>query len=74
MEYFIAELKKHNLSGRKFALIENGSWAPVAGKLMAAMVAELKQTEIVGETVTMLSAVKPETEAALAALAWILAE
>ena len=74
MEYFITELKKHNLSGRKFALIENGSWAPVAGKLMAAMVAELKQTEIVGETVTMLSAVKPETEAALAALAWILAE
>ena len=41
---------------------------------MAAMVAELKQTEIVGETVTMLSAVKPETEAALAALARILAE
>ena len=74
MEYFITELKKHNLSGRKFALIENGSWAPVAGKLMAAMVAELKQTEIVGETVTMLSAVKPETEAALAALARILAE
>ena len=74
MEYFITELKKHNLSGRKFALIENGSWAPVAGKLMAAMVAELKQTEIVGETVTMLSAVKPETESALAALARILAE
>lgn len=74
MEYFITELKKHNLSGRKFALIENGSWAPVSGKLMAAMVAELKQTEIVGETVTMLSAVKPETEAALAALARILAE
>lgn len=74
MEYFITELKKHNLSGRKFALIENGSWAPVAGKLMAAMVAELKQNEIVGETVTMLSAVKPETEAALAALARILAE
>lgn len=74
MEYFITELKKHNLSGRKFALIENGSWAPVAGKFMAAMVAELKQTEIVGETVTMLSAVKPETEAALAALARILAE
>ena len=74
MEYFITELKKHNLSGRKFALIENGSWAPVAGKLMAAMVAELTPTEIVGETVTMLSAVKPETEAALAALARILAE
>ena len=74
MEYFITELKKHNLSGRKFAPIENGSWAPVAGKLMAAMVAELKQNEIVGETVTMLSAVKPETEAALAALARILAE
>lgn len=69
MEYFIAELKKHGLAGRKFGIIENGSWAPVAGRLMTAAVSELKNTEILGETVTILSAVKPETEEKLFALA-----
>lgn len=73
MEYFIAELKKHGLAGRKFGIVENGSWAPMAGKLMAAMVSELKNAEIAGDTVTILSAVKPETEEKLSALADALA-
>ena len=34
MENFLSDLKAHNFRGRKYSLIENGSWAPQAGALM----------------------------------------
>lgn len=69
METLLADLKAHNLQNRKFALIQNGSWAPASGKLMGEILAGFKGFEQIGETVTLKSAVKDEQFAALGALA-----
>ena len=58
MEYFITELKKHNLSGRKFALIENGSWAPSAARTMKGMLDAMKEITVVEPVVTVRGALK----------------
>ncbi len=72
MEHFINDLKLHNFQNRKYAIVENGSWAPQAGKLMEAAISEWKGMEKRGETVTVLSAV--QDPAPLVALAKTLAE
>lgn len=69
METLLTDLKAHNLQNRKFALIQNGSWAPASGKLMGELLAGFKGFEQIGETVTLKSAVKDEQAAALTALA-----
>jgi flavorubredoxin len=47
MEDFLNHLKAKNFQKRKVAYIQNGSWAPSAGKTMKAIVANLKEiTEI----------------------------
>lgn len=69
MENFLADLKAHNFRGRKFALVENGSWAPVAGNCMAEQLSAMKDMTQIGEKVTVLSSVKEEQAAALRALA-----
>ena len=69
METLLLDLKAHNLQNRKFALIQNGSWAPASGKLMGELTAALKGFEQIGETVTLKSAVKAEQRQALEELA-----
>lgn len=69
METLLTDLKAHNLQNRKFALIQNGSWAPAAGKLMGELLAGFKGFEQIGETVTLKSSVKGEQQQALYALA-----
>lgn len=69
MEYFLNELKLHGLRGRKYALIENGSWAPWAAKGMKEILSALKDTQQLGETVTLLSAGGEEEKNALISLA-----
>lgn len=69
METLLADLKAHNLQNRKFALIQNGSWAPASGKLMSDLLAGFKGFEQIGETVTLKSAVKQEQYQALNTLA-----
>lgn len=69
MEQLIHDLVSHNLQGRKVALIENGSWAPVSGKLMRGMLSELKGTEFIGDAVTVNSALAEGQLAELDALA-----
>jgi flavorubredoxin len=54
---------------KKVALIENGTWAPTAGKVMKEMFGTLKDVEIVGDLVTIRSRMKKSDEAALEALA-----
>lgn len=66
---FIHRLQVKGYSHRKVALLENGSWAPSAGKVMAEMVAQMKDVEKVGETVTIRSRMKESDAPALEALA-----
>ncbi|MBR6286762.1 MAG: FprA family A-type flavoprotein [Bacteroidaceae bacterium] len=65
---FLIHLKWKNYQKRRVAIVENGSWAPVAGKRMAEMIAELKDVTLVGDILTIRSAMKPTDEPALAAL------
>lgn len=69
MELLINELKAHNLANRKVALIQNGTWSPMSGKLMNEAFAGMKNIEQVGETLTVRAALKPEQSAQIDALA-----
>ena len=69
MESLLADLKAHAWQRRTVALIENGSWAPQAGKLMRAELEQMKDITIVGETISLKSAAQPQQEEALAFLA-----
>lgn len=74
MANLLHDLKEHNLQNRKFAIIENGTWALQAGKIMRASLEGMKKTEIIGETFSIKSAMKPEQYAELEALADVIAE
>ncbi len=69
MERLLADLRAHAMQGRKYSLIENGSWSPQAGKLMDAEIIGWKGMEKVGETVTVLSAVNETSRTAILRLA-----
>ena len=69
MADFINHLKMKAYQKRKVAFIENGSWAPMAAKLMKEQMAAMKDIEIVDEHVTIRSAFKQSDVAALEALA-----
>lgn len=58
MEHFLHHLKSKNYQGRKVALIENGSWAPSAGKVMRAALEGMKNIEIYEDTLTIKSSYK----------------
>lgn len=60
VEEFLLDLKYHNLQNRKFAVVENGSWAPNSGKLICEILSPLKGWEQIGQTVTFKSSVKQE--------------
>ncbi len=61
MEDFMNHLKIKNFQKRRVALIENGSWAPMAGKKMKEFMSNLKDIEIVEPIVTIESTVKTKT-------------
>ena len=61
MEQFLLKLKERNYQNRKIGIIENGSWAPSAGKTMKSVLQEMKNIDIVEPFVTVKSTVKPET-------------
>ena len=69
MEQFLNELVSHNYQGRAYSLIENGSWAPQAAKLMREKLSPLKGMREIGESVTVLSSVKEDTKEKLIKLA-----
>ena len=69
MENLLHDIAAHNLQNRKIALIENGSWAPMSGKVMREILSGLKKIEFIGENVTLKSALAPGQEAELEALA-----
>lgn len=69
MEDFLYHLKIKNFQKRRVAIVENGSWAPAAGKLMRAYFEGMKQIEIVEPLVTIRSTLNAQSEEALNRLA-----
>ena len=69
MDHFLSELKGHGLQGRIAALIENGSWGVLAGKLMGEALSGMKNMHVLENKVTVKSALKEGQEAELEALA-----
>ncbi len=69
MEDFLAHLKSKNYQKRKVAVIENGSWAPVAAKKMTDMLESMKDIEICEKKVTIKSVMKEADKAAIKELA-----
>ena len=69
MHDFLYHLQIKNYQKRKFGIIENGSWAPTAGKTMRTMIEALKDCEIVEPMVTIRSRMKSADEALLQRLA-----
>ena len=69
MKNFLLDLEAHNLQNRTFALLENGSWSPAAGKQMKEILDRLSGVSYAGETVTILSSPAPSDADKLSALA-----
>jgi len=69
MEDFLLHLKAKAYQKRRVGVVENGSWAPAAGKRMRALLEEMKDVEILEPAVTIRSSMKPETERELERLA-----
>ena len=69
MRQFIGDLTERGIKNKKIALIENGSWGPMAIKKMTAMLEGMKNIEYAENQVTIKSALSPESEAAIEALA-----
>lgn len=69
MHDFLHHLKLKNYQNRKVAIVENGSWAPTAGRVMRAMLETMKGVEIVEPMVTIRSRMKNEDIPAMEQLA-----
>lgn len=69
MEEFIRHLKAKNYQNRKVGIIENGSWAPMSGKLMRALLEEQKNVTIMPTVITCRSSVPANILELCAALA-----
>ncbi|MBR3715534.1 MAG: flavin reductase [Clostridia bacterium] len=69
MREFIDHLTERNFSNRTIALIENGSWAPLAAKVMKGMLEKCKNLTYTDTSVKILSALNEDSSAQLASLA-----
>ena len=69
MHDFLHHLAIKNFCKRRIGIIENGSWAPSAGKAMRAIIDRFKDVVVVEPQVTITSCLKPEDSEALERLA-----
>ena len=69
MREFIDHLTERNFQNRTVAFIENGSWSPLAARVMRKMLEGCKKLTIADNTVTIRSAPNDESSAQLEALA-----
>ncbi|MBE6915651.1 MAG: FprA family A-type flavoprotein [Ruminococcaceae bacterium] len=74
MREFLHELTERNFQNRKIALLENGSWAPVAAKQMRAAFEKSKNIMFIEPTVTISSALSDENIKEIETLASALTE
>ena len=68
MRTFIEHLTERNFSNRTVALIENGSWAPLAAKVMRGMLEGCKNLTFTDTTVKILSALNEDSSSQIDAL------
>ena len=68
MREFINHLTERNFQNRTVAFIENGSWAPLAGKVMKDMLSKSKNLKFTENNVKIISALNEESSAQLKAL------
>lgn len=69
MEEFLNRLKSKNYQNRKVGIIENGTWAPTAGRCMKELLEQMKNIEIIEPIVTIRSKLKEDTKESLKELA-----
>ena len=69
MHDYISRLVEHNFQNRTVGLIENGSWAPLAAKVMREMMAKCKKINWLDTTVKILSAINQDNQDQLEAMA-----
>lgn len=69
MRHLIGALTERGIQNRRIGLIENGSWAPTAAKVMRGMFEKSKNITFTETTVTVKSALSKDSEAQLDALA-----
>ena len=69
MHTFIHHLTAHNFQNRTVGLVENGSWAPVAAKVMRKLLEPCKNLTFTNTTVKIFSALNEESRAQIEALA-----
>lgn len=69
MKEYIHHLTERNFQNRKIALMENGSWAPMAAKIMRKMFEGSKKITFADTTVKILSALNDDSRAQVEALA-----
>jgi len=74
METLLHDIKAHALKKRTVALVENGSWAPTAGKQMREILSGLQNMNVLENTVSIRSALNADTREQLRELARALAE
>ncbi len=66
MEDFLNHLKAKNFQNRRIALVENGSWGPMAAKKMREILDTMKNLTICDTTVTIRSAMKEADKESIA--------
>ena len=69
METFLNKLTNKNYQNRKIAIIENGSWAPTAARVMKGYVEKMKKITLCEKTVTIKSTMKDADVTAMEELA-----
>lgn len=68
MESFLSHLKSRNYQKRTVGIIENGSWAPMAGKIMKEIMTGMKEITVLEPVVTIKSTLNADSDITLEAL------
>lgn len=69
MEEFLHHLQGKNYQNRKIGIIENGTWAPSAGRCMKEIIGKMKDIDLCDTTVTIMSKMNDENIEAMKKLA-----
>lgn len=69
MEQFLSHLRGKNYQNRKVGIIENGTWAPSAARVMKDILSKMKNIEICEPVVTIMSKMNEESIAKMEELA-----
>ena len=62
MEEFLINLKTRNYQKHTVGIIENGLWAPSAGRVMKSMLQEMKEIQILDPVITIEGVIKEKNK------------